>query len=656
MPDPTTASAAEPLRLLLVEDTDDDAALVVRALRQSGFTLEVCRAQTLDEFLTGLEPLPHIVISDHCLPSFSSWDALATLQARRIDVPFIVVSGTIDEESAVGLLKAGAHDFVTKQNLARLGPAVRRELQEARNRRERRDAEAQLDLQRDFLRTVIDSNPAVIFAKDWDGRYTLANRATAAVFGTTPELLVGQTDRDFNLPDEQLEQLSATDRAVMTTGQPVVIAREPVTDASGRCRWFETRKVPLLMPNAAPQVLGIGIDITDRVSAEEQFRQAQKMEAVGQLAGGIAHDFNNLLTAILGYSELLLQQVQHDPALSQDVEEIRKAGQRASGLTRQLLAFSRKQVLEPRILDLRHIVADVEKMLRRLIGEDVQMLTVTAPDLLRVKADPGQIEQVLMNLAINARDAMPRGGKLIIELANAPTPRELRDANLLVPDTCVALSVTDTGAGMTIEVKRRIFEPFFSTKGPGKGTGLGLSMVFGVVTQTGGWITVDSEPERGTRFVIYLPATVEIDVTAAGGVSPSKDLRGHETVLLVEDETAIRDLVRKVLSRYGYRVLEARDSADAVRIAAAHHAPIHLLLSDVVMPMMSGPELAQRLVPIRPGMRVLYMSGFGNRLSTGFGALSSGVSLLHKPFTPEVLATKVRESLNRDVLDVGTPS
>jgi CheY-like chemotaxis protein len=292
-------------------------------------------------------------------------------------------------------------------------------------------------------------------------------------------------------------------------------------------------------------------------------------------------------------------------------------------------------------------------MLRRLIGEDVELRTTSAADLQRVKADPGQIEQVLINLAINARDAMPMGGTLAIELANAVTPRELRDANPLVAATCVALSVSDTGVGMSPEVRKHIFEPFFSTKSPGKGTGLGLSMVFGVVTQSGGHITVDSEPHRGTRFVIYLPTTVDVDAVASHDGRPSLDLRGTETILLVEDELAIRELVRKVLTGYGYRVLEAADTTHAIRIGDTHGGPIHLLVSDVVMPLLSGPELAQRLVPARPGMRVLYMSGFGNRLSTGFGSLSSGVSLLHKPFTPEALAAKVRECLNRDVLQFG---
>jgi PAS domain S-box-containing protein len=639
-----------PLRLLLVEDTDDDAWLVLRALRQAALNVSVNRVQTADEFVAALFPPPDVVISDHSLPAFSSTQALTCLRERQIDVPFIVVSGTIDEESAVGLLKAGAHDFVTKQNLARLGPAVTRELQEARIRRERRDVQAELQVQRDFLRLVIDSNPAAIYAKDWDGRYTLANRATASVFGASPEAIVGRTAAELNPQVTEDERLLEADREVMLSGQPSMIAREMLTDAAGRTRWFETRKMPLFLPKAPPQVLGIALDITERVSAEEQFRQAQKMETVGQLAGGIAHDFNNLLTAILGYSELVLDRVRDQPELIQEIDEIRRAGQRASGLTRQLLAFSRKQVLEPQILDLRQTVAEVEKMLRRVIGEDVTLRTSSAPDLCRVKADPGQIEQVLMNLAINARDAMPMGGILTIELANAPTPHDLRQANPGIGPTCVALTVRDTGSGISPAIKDRIFEPFFSTKMPGKGTGLGLSMVHGVVSQTGGSITVESELHRGTAFTIYLPATAD-EIRANRNATAPGDLQGNETILLVEDEVAIRELVRKVLSGYGYRVLETTDVTDAVRVAENHVGPIHLLLSDVVMPGMSGPELAQRLVPLRREMRVLYMSGFGNRLATGFGSLSPAVALLHKPFTPSTLASKVRASLNREVAE-----
>jgi two-component system cell cycle sensor histidine kinase/response regulator CckA len=289
----------------------------------------------------------------------------------------------------------------------------------------------------------------------------------------------------------------------------------------------------------------------------------------------------------------------------------------------------------------------VTKMLRRLIGEDLQLRTINAPDLLRVIADPGQIEQVLLNLAINARDAMPMGGTLTIELANAPTPQQLRELHPDTADTCVALSVTDTGVGMTPEVQKRIFEPFFSTKSPSKGTGLGLSMVYGVVVQSGGSIRVESGPGRGTRFVIHLPVAQDERMPSAPEAPALGELRGTETILLVEDERAIRELVRKVLGGYGYHVLEAADTTDAVRIAEHYRGAIHLLLSDIVMPRMSGPELAQHLVPLRSDIGVLYMSGFSNRLSTSVGSVSPAVDMLRKPFTPETLATKVRESLNR---------
>jgi signal transduction histidine kinase len=444
------------------------------------------------------------------------------------------------------------------------------------------------------------------------------------------------------------------DRAVMRSGQPVMVARESVTDRrTGRLRWLETRRVPLVVPDSPPQVLGIGIDITERVAAEEalriseeQFRQAQKMEAVGQLAGGIAHDFNNLLTMILGYSDLVLDHLGDRPEIAQDVEEIRRAGRRACGLTRQLLAFSRKQVLQPQILDLNQVVREAAKMLRRLIGEEVQLRTVSAPGVLHVMADPGQIEQVLMNLAINARDAMPMGGTLTISLTNAPTPQQLRALHAAVADTCVELSVTDTGSGMTPEVQGRIFEPFFSTKSPTKGTGLGLSMVYGVVTQSGGTIAVESGAGCGTRFVIHLPAAVGEQPHAPGAVPVVDQVHGAETILVVDGERAIRELVRKVLSGYGYHVLEATDATDAVRIAEHHSGAIHLLLGDMVMAGAGGPALAQRLVLLRPEMQVLYMSGFGNGVPAEDGSASPPMAVLHKPFTPEILVTKVRESLN----------
>ena len=642
------------LRLLLVEDNGNDAELILRAVAGAGFEPTCLRVQTAADCRTALTREPwDLVVSDHSLPQFNAMAALHCLHERHLDLPFIVVSGTIDEESAVTILKAGAHDFVTKQNLARLGPAIRRELQDARERAARRHAQRDLQVQRDMLRLVIDTNPNLIFVKDGAGRFVLANRAVADLYGTTVEALIEERDETAAASDDVARFLAA-DQEVLRCGQPRFDEANPVTDLrTGTVRWFETRRVPLVLSDGTQQVLGIGTEITERRLAqealrltEEQFRQAQKMEAVGQLAGGIAHDFNNLLTAILGYTELSLEQVGAESEVGADLKEIAKAGERARGLTSQLLAFSRKQVLQPRILDLNGVVADVERMLRRLIGEDIRFEIAVDPRLSPVKADPSQIHQVLMNLAVNARDAMPRGGSLRIATANALATVGDHRTGDGSPQRCVALTVSDTGSGMSPEVRARIFEPFFTTKAPGKGTGLGLSMVYGVVTESGGRISVESERDRGTTFTIHLPVAEDIAPAPPSARVKTAGLRGHETILLVEDEQPIRQLVRKVLARYGYTVLEASDVHHAIDLAEQHPAPIHLLLSDIVMPELSGPDLAQRLVRHRRDMRVLYMSGFSNRLAMGSGVLSAAVAVLEKPFTPQRLASKVRECLS----------
>jgi PAS domain S-box-containing protein len=645
------------LRLLLVEDDPNDAELVLRAVERAGFHVTSDRVQTAAECHQALDTHQwDFVLSDYSLPQFNAMGALRCLHERNLDLPFVVVSGTIDEESAVTILKAGAHDFVTKQNLARLGPAIRRELQDARVRAERRDAQRDLKAQRDMLRLVIDTNPNLISLKDHRGRYILANQAVADLFGTTVEDLLGHDDSALTQATHELTRSTASHDMVVRTGQSHVDENESITDVrTGSLRWFETRRVPLRLPDGTPQVLAISTDITDRRAAqealrasEEQFRQAQKMEAVGQLAGGIAHDFNNLLTAILGYSELAIEQVDKDSDLADDLEEIRNAGERARGLTSQLLAFSRKQVLQPQILNLNTIVVEVERMLRRVIGEDIHFEITLDPHLAPIHADPGQLHQVLMNLAVNARDAMPRGGTLTITTANTIASLGAHAPGVPShPQPCVALTISDSGCGMSPEVCARIFEPFYTTKGPGKGTGLGLSMVYGVVAESGGRIGVDSQRDRGTTFSIHLPVAAPISDRALLAPSAPRQLAGAETILLVEDEPAIRELVCKILARYGYVVLEASDVNHALEIAERHPAPIHLLLSDIVMPDLSGPDLAQRIVRYRRDLRVLYMSGFSSRVGTGVGALSPGVALLEKPFTPERLATSVRECLSR---------
>jgi nitrogen-specific signal transduction histidine kinase/ActR/RegA family two-component response regulator len=389
----------------------------------------------------------------------------------------------------------------------------------------------------------------------------------------------------------------------------------------------------------------IAEDITERRMLEAQLRQAQKMESVGRLAGGVAHDFNNMLGVILGYSEVLEDRLEQNPELRKHAEQIKKAGLHAASLTRQLLAFSRQQVLEPKVLNLNTVVAEMEKMLRRVIGEDIELATALDPQLGQVKADEGQIGQVIMNLAVNARDAMPDGGKLIIETRNMELDEEyaLRHPPT-VPGNYVMLVMTDTGIGMDIQTQAHIFEPFFTTKELGKGTGLGLATVYGVIKQSGGHIWVYSEPELGSTFTIYLPR-VEQTVERKRTCDLATDsLHGSETVLLVEDEESLRTLTRTLLEQSGYTVLEAKGGSQAIEIARQHRGPIHLLLTDMVMPGMVGHEVADEVAPIRPEMRVIYMSGY-----VGFtprGVLDSDESFLPKPFTQDTLLRKVHEVLN----------
>ncbi len=394
------------------------------------------------------------------------------------------------------------------------------------------------------------------------------------------------------------------------------------------------------------RIVGLIENVTELKQLEEELRQAQKMEAIGRLAGGVAHDFNNLLTTILGYAELLMGRLTEEQA-REEVGEIQKAGERAARLTQQLLAFSRKQMSEPHILNLNAIVADTEKMLRRLIGEDILFETRLDPAVDPIRADRGQLEQMLMNVAVNARDAMERGGRLTIQTSNLRLDEQfVRDHPGARAGLHVLISITDTGCGMSEETRKRIFEPFFTTKGPGKGTGLGMATVYGIVKQSGGYIWIDSEKEKGTTVSVVFPK-VDGD-PALAGVRPRalRALGGSETIMLVEDEEGVRKLVRGVLQSHGYTVLEASDASDALRIAQETSSPIDLLLTDVVMPGMSGRELAEQLLRERPQTRLLYVSGYTEDTILLHGVRTSGTALLCKPFPPEVLLQRVREVLD----------
>jgi two-component system cell cycle sensor histidine kinase/response regulator CckA len=391
--------------------------------------------------------------------------------------------------------------------------------------------------------------------------------------------------------------------------------------------------------------LAVLMDVTGRRELEEQLRQAQKMEAVGMLAGGVAHDFNNLLTIINGYTQLILNNLKPDDANRHSAEQVMKAGERAAGLTNQLLAFSRRQVLQLKVLDLNRAVSSLGLMLRRLIGEDIDLRLELRPDIGRISADPSQLEQVLMNLVVNARDAMPQGGTLTIETANVELDSAYAGRHLAVkPGPYVLLAVSDTGSGMDEATKQRLFEPFFTTKPPGKGTGLGLSTVFGIVKQCGGSVEVYSEPGRGSSVKIYFPR-IDQTVPAEADAGKRKLSRGTETILLVEDDEMVRNLVRETLEREGYRVIGAGDPIEAQSSADSFRGKIQLLITDVVMPRFSGKELARILLERRPDMKILYMSGYTDSAIVNSGILQKEVAFLQKPFTPAALAGKVREVL-----------
>jgi len=634
----------KPLRVLMVEDSEDDARLMLRELRGAGYDLTHERVDTAAALEAALDRHPwDLVIGDYSMPHFSGTAALAILRGRGLDIPYICVSGTITEELAVAAMKAGANDYVTKGQLKRLLPAIERELRDAKARAALRATEAS-------FQTLVEHAPVGIYRSTPQGRFLSVNAAVVRMLGydSAADVLALEMGRDVyadaaerqrlverdSYSDRQYDNVEATwkrrDGRLLT----VQLSVRAVRNGAGQVEYYET----------------FVRDVTDQRRLQQQVLQSQKMEAVGRLAGGIAHDFNNLLTVITSYSDLLLEDLAPGDAKRDDLEQVRKAADGAAALTRQLLAFSRQQVVEPRVVSLNTVIEGLQKILRRVIGEDIVLTTTLAPDLGAVRADVGQLEQVLMNLAVNARDAMPTGGRLTVETANVEhDPEYARGQEAAAVHRFAMLAVTDTGCGMDEATKARIFEPFFTTKEPGKGTGLGLATVYGIVNQVGGFIWVYSEPDQGTSFKIYLP---EVDATAerVTAVAGARVPGGTETVLLVEDAAAVRAVTKQVLERQGYMVLEAADGEAALQLTQRHRGPIHLLLTDVVMPRVSGRELAEQFARLRPDAKVLYASGYTDDSVVRHGILESGTAYLQKPFSPESLARKVR-----DVLDAPQP-
>jgi signal transduction histidine kinase len=516
------------LNLLILEDEPLDAELIIKALEKADFSCRWDRVETCEEFISHLETGAYdLILSDYNLPSFDGISALHVFLEHEQSIPFILISGAIGEETAIESLKAGATDYVLKDRISRLAPAVKRALKEKEELRLRKEAEEE--------------------------------------------------------------------RAIL----------------------------------------------------QEQLRQSQKMEAIGQLAGGIAHDFNNLLTVIQGYSEIALLGLKHTDPLRDTILRINEAGIKAANLTHQLLAFSRRQVLEMKVVDLNGTIKELNNMLQRIIGEDVELITKLEKNLWKTKVDPRQIDQVIINLVVNARDAMPKGGKLTIETANVclDKPSAGYSSNIM-PGLYVVLSVTDTGLGMLPELKDRIFEPFFTTKECGKGTGLGLSTIYGIVNQCDGSIHVDSAPGEGSVFKIYFPQATETCDKSEKKADIIQLPCGNETILVVEDDIEAIRLTKEILEMQGYLVLTAPGGKEALKIAETYKENIHMVFTDVVMPHMSGKEMVDCLRLLLPDIKVLFMSGYANEAIMHHGVLEKGLFYIQKPFTIEKLSQKIREVLD----------
>jgi PAS domain S-box-containing protein len=823
-----------PLRILFLEDRPTDYELELRELRTGGIEITAVRVETESQYIRHLEEFaPDVIIADYKLPSYDGFSALEAARRLCADVPFIFVSGTLGEDLAIEALKRGATDYVLKQRLLRLRPAVERAIRDAGEEKKHRQAEARILHLNQLLHAIRDINslmvkqrdperllsdacnilvrtrgyqlvwvgyiktgsvrvipvaragPAadyvdditvtwdesptgqgpvgkairdqvpcvinnaatdpsfapwrkaaldrgcgsvaalpliqgkhplgaltvyadmpeafdqeemdllselagdlsfalhsignenerrraeekllaqtrtlsvselryrelfenandIIYTLDLDGNFTSLNKAGEQILGFTHEQVM-QMNIDQVIAPEYLAQAQENLRRTIA-GEPLAPAEFVIIGKQGRRTTIEVNNRAVVRDHKPIGVQGIARNLSERNLLQKQLMQAQKMEAIGHLAGGIAHDFNNLLTVIIGYSDFLLGAVPAEDPAHADIDQIKRAGTRAADLTSQLLAFSRRQILQPRVVDLNVLVQESSKLLRRLIGENIELIIRTAPDLGSIKADVAQMEQIIMNLAVNARDAMPNGGRLTLETANIELDQTFVGSHLgSRQGKFVMLAASDTGTGMDVQTKSHLFEPFFTTKEEGKGTGLGLATVYGIVKQSGGYITVDSEPGCGATLKVYLPLVDEAAMTAEPLELATSD--GTETILLVEDVEEVRDLAQRSLQARGYCVLPAGNGPSATKLASEYTGTIHLLVTDLIMPGgINGRDLADRLEITRPGIKVLFISGYASAVGIG-NVLDPQIAFFQKPFTGADLARKVREVLQRE--------
>lgn len=637
-----------PIRVLVVDDAGEHAEFV-RQLVQSAGGWPGAIVDDAQSYAAALDAFARhrydLAFFDYWLGAEDGLRLLAEVRTRGVDVPVILLTGHGAEDVAVDAMKAGAADYLSKSILSveSISRAMRHALALGVRERQQRAAEQALRASEERFRALVENSWEVLLLLDVHLRITYTTPSVTRLFGWTPAELTGTPLVDLLHSEDQRPVAQKLAAALARPGDRMMTEAR-IRHADGTYRSMDAIVVNRLDEPAVDAVVFNARDITEGRRLEEQLRQSQKMEAVGRLAGGVAHDFNNLLTAILGYCNLALEDLSPTDPSRQDLVEIRDAGERAATLTRQLLAFSRRQMLQPVPTDLNGLVQQTEKMLNRILGEDIELTTVLSLELPEIMADPASIEQVIVSLAMNARDAMPTGGRLIIETMLSELDTAYADSHATVlPGVYVMLAVTDSGEGMDAATRSRVFEPFFTTKPQGKGTGLGLATVYGIVKQTGGYIWVYSEPAHGTVFKVYLPLANAAQAQVVGPPVPVS--RASETILLVEDEESVRTLTAEVLRRSGFEVIDARDGVEALRVARAFDRPIHLLLTDIVMPHMNGRDLAEHIRAARPETKVLFMSGYTDH-AVVHRELSAGAPFLQKPFTPDALARKVRGLLD----------
>lgn len=633
----------EPIRILIVEDLSTDVELALRVLKKENIEFIDQVVDSENEFQAALTDFaPQLIISDYSMPAFDGMRALLMTKDHPVYIPFIILTGSMNEETAVACMKAGADDYVLKERITRLPFAVREVLEKVKVRKEKEQAEAE----RTRLMSAIEQAGEVFVITDIDANIVYVNPAFEHCTGFRRDEVIGKNPRIL----KSAVQDAAFYRDMWETLTKGEIWRGRMVNRRKDGTHYTEEAVISPVRNGSGNIIhysAVKRDISEHLRSAEMLQQAQKMESVGRLAGGVAHDYNNMLSVILGYAELALERLKPDDPIYEDLTEIFNAARRSSDITRQLLAFARKQTIAPEILDINDTVEGMLKMLRRLIGEDIDLAWLPSAGSWPVKMDPSQVDQLLANLCVNARDAISDVGKLTIETENVSFDETYCNSHDgFVPGDYLLIAVSDNGCGMDKKTIANIFEPFFTTKGVGEGTGLGLATVYGIVKQNKGFINVYSEPGEGTTFKIYLPRHMgDTEQSRASAPADIPEGRG-ETILLVEDESAIRKMGRMMLEKLGYHVLLAAGPAEALRLAETNANRIDLLITDVVMPEMNGRDLSDQMQARSQGLRVLFMSDYTANAIAHHGVLDQGVNFIQKPFSKKDLAVKVRKALD----------